>query len=357
MQPRVRHRFVAEIRLDGGERIVTPVLDVDWQPAIECAHFQRVRRGLAGIGSVPSAMRIQPRWQSPPGRPLVAALEVSASDLTQPERIALQYLAEPVRRAVGDLVDAGRIDEGAKYTWCVSAYDTDMGDVERPAQDAFAVEEDCSVQDQSATRRLDDLLSRATHHGPDCADDVSGGDGAEVSADIPVFFDQSVLAEAQTAAAAAGELEAGGVLLGRLSRDCDDGDLILEVTAQVPAREAVAEADSLRFTPATWQAVQAAIRLRRASEGIVGWWHSHPLKVWRCHACPKARRVDCPSNVAFFSSMDVQVHRTAFQGPINVALLLSFQADPQPRVDLFGWRHGLVSQRGYHVLDPVVETI
>jgi proteasome lid subunit RPN8/RPN11 len=248
-----------------------------------------------------------------------------------------------VHHAVGALVEAGRIAEGAKYTWRICAFDADSGNAEPVARDPFTVEEAADADEAVRTCRLRDLLRHAVHHGE--------ARGKGMVRDFPVIISRCVLDEAVGTATAAGELEAGGVLLGRLSRNAGSGDLILAVTAQVPAREAVAEDVSLRFTPQTWQAVHAAIRLRCAGERIVGWWHSHPLKVWPCHGCPAERRVHCPSNRPFFSGMDATFHRTAFQGPLNVALLLSFHEDPLPRHDLFGWRQGLIGARDYYVLE------
>ena len=170
-----------------------------------------------------------------------------------------------------------------------------------------------------------------------------------------MLFATPVLREAAAAATAAGMLEAGGILLGKLVRDSGSGDLSIDITAQIPAREAIADDASLRFTADTWRAVHAAISLRRAGEQILGWWHSHPAALWPCGNCPPERRSGCPSNRAFFSSMDAGFHRTAFQGAHNVALLLSFHADPAPRFDLFGWRRGMVSARGYYINEYITE--
>ena len=39
------------------------------------------------------------------------------------------------------------------------------------------------------------------------------------------------------------------------------------------------------------------------------------------------------------------------------ALLLSFLDDPAPRFDLFGWRQGIVSNRGYYIAEPFKEAV
>lgn len=186
------------------------------------------------------------------------------------------------------------------------------------------------------------LLATARPHGPAAI-------GSE-RADVPVFFRSEVLREAASQAAAAGELEAGGILLGSLKRDVGAGDLVLQVAAQIPALEAIADHASLRFTPKTWQAVAAAIGRRGAHEQVVGWWHSHPAALWPCSPCPPARRATCRSNRALFSAMDVAFHRAAFQSAHQVALLLSFLGDPAPRCDLFGWNRGRIRPRAYFTI-------
>jgi proteasome lid subunit RPN8/RPN11 len=345
VRPGVKHQYVAEIVPEGGPTLSTPPLDVDWTPAIEWAHFQDVRRGAAALASAPKLARIRPRWDSRSGHPYVDSIEVApwSRDAGQAEEIPLQYMAAAVRCAVTTLVAEGRIREGAQYTWRICAFDAAASDAAEPEPEAFAVEDAPDAAERLAVRRLDDVILHAVHYGPVASH--------AAWSDFPVLFARSVFDEAAAAACAAGELEAGGVLLGRLWRDADSRELIAEVTAQVPAREALADEVSLRFTPATWQAVRAAIALRRAGERPLGWYHSHPKKIWACHGCPPERRARCPSNAAIFSAMDVQFHRTAFQGAVNVALLLSFHDDPAPRFDLFGWKQGLIAVRDYYVLE------
>ncbi|MCC6472404.1 MAG: Mov34/MPN/PAD-1 family protein [Burkholderiales bacterium] len=344
-QPSVGHRYVAEIHAQGKQALDTPALEIDWIPALEWCHFQEVRRGAARLHSVPGLARIEPRWDEHAGPPYVAGLEVRPLDreAARAETLPLVYLLDPVRQAVSELVLAGGVPEGVKYTWRICAYAVDSKPDGERTRAPFCVEEAPVAGAEPHGRCLSALLPRAARHGP------ARENGAPP--EFPVFFARGVLAEAAHAASAAGELETGGVLLGRLSRDAQCGDLILEVSAQVPASEALAEDASLRFTPRTWQAVEAALRLRRAHERIVGWWHSHPRRVWPCHACTPQQRARCPSNRPFFSGMDAGFHRTAFQGPANVALLLSFQEDPAPRRDLFGWRQGMVAAREYYVLE------
>jgi len=353
MSPSIDHSFVAELRLAGGRRLRTSPLEIDWVPAIECAQFQAVRRGAAGFASLPRPVHIHPHWDTQDGPPYVAAVRASLdadlrvpddkAKVTPPDAIPLEYFTGPVRQAVSTLVKTGRLTEGQGYTWRICAFPGDTSQARSESTDPFTIEQVAQGDEITNTCRLRALRRCSVRHGLPRA--------RGVPRDFPVFIDQRVLDEAIDVARAAGHLEAGGILLGRLARSSGRSDLVVEVTAQVPAREAIADDASLRFTPRTWQAVLDALRLRRADERVAGWWHSHPRTVWACRNCPAERRASCPLNHTFFSPMDVAFHRTAFLGPMNVALLFSFHADPLPRHDLFGWRQGLVAAREYYVLE------
>ena len=346
MRAHVAHRYVAEILTEGATPLATVPLDrLDWVPAIECAHFAQLRKGAVVPSAALCEATICPAWDGAAGAPYVAHFDVAfkAADVRS-DPIALQYLAGPVQVAVSALVKAGKIEAGQKYRWRLCAYHAARA-ARTPSshEEPFRVEETSTPLPQPAPRSLPDLLARAQLCGPP---PVANG-----PAEFPVFVAAHVLQEAAATAIAGGAHEAGGILLGRLARDRACGDLLLEVTAQVPAREAIADDASLRFTPETWKAVHGAIRLRRLNEQIVGWYHSHPAALWLCRNCGPEQRALCPSNRAFFSTMDIGFHRTAFQAGHNVALLLSFHADPQPRFDLFGWRGGLVAGRDYYTIE------
>jgi hypothetical protein len=344
MLPLLEHRYVAEILRDGAAPVTTGELHPDWVPALEWGYLQSLRKQGEARTAMPGLGHISPAWDRDAGAPYVSHVDVR---LDRPgagaARIPLAYFTSVVQRAVAELVAHGTVAEGDEYQWRICAYPAARARPAEPAEPSFEVEEMADGARPTRSCALAALLGRARHHGPrsEQADRL----------DMPVLFAPHVLQEASAAAIAAGPLEAGGILLGSLARDADEGELVLQVLAQVPAREAIGEDASLRFTADTWKAVHAAIRLRGDEEQILGWWHSHPAALWICRNCPPQRRAVCPSNRPFFSSMDVAFHRTAFQPAHHVALLLSFLADPAPRFDLFGWRRGMVCQRGYYTLE------
>ena len=109
-------------------------------------------------------------------------------------------------------------------------------------------------------------------------------------------------------------------LVGKLHRDPAGGDLLVEITAQLPAPHTVSQAASLTFTPDTWAAVDRALALRRRGELMLGWWHYHPDF---CRKCPPENRRRCHLAATFFSAEDVNLHRTCFGRAYHVALLVS----------------------------------
>jgi hypothetical protein len=149
---------------------------------------------------------------------------------------------------------------------------------------------------------------------------------------------------------AAATEETAGILIGHLCRDPEGKEIFVEVTDLIPAKHTVSESTQVTFTAETWTAVEAALRLRRGSETMVGWFHSHPAKYWCSAKCsPEARRT-CPLGRSFFSGDDCTLHRAVFPLAHSIALVVT-NTDAGLRHALFGWRHGMIVQRGFHVLN------
>jgi proteasome lid subunit RPN8/RPN11 len=314
-------------------------------PVVECAHLSAIREGRLPFTVAPGPAVIEPLWDASRGPPYVSRVEVS---FAHPEgelayQVPVHVLREAVQDALAPFVDGVRLKLGDPFHYWVTAYP--VSGATTGSADGLALETVAEAH-PPALQPMAGLLAAAERHGG-----VSWHD-----TDLPIFIPERVLEEAVAAATDAGEREAAGVLLGRFARDPEAGTVYLNVTAQVPAREAVADEASFTFTGSTWAAVSAALALRGAGERIVGWHHSHPRSVWPCAGCecPPERRPTCPSRHPFFSPKDVHLHRTVFQSAFNVALVVSFQADPRPRLDLFGWRWHGVAPRGFYRVGPPV---
>jgi proteasome lid subunit RPN8/RPN11 len=168
--------------------------------------------------------------------------------------------------------------------------------------------------------------------------------------DIPVFIPQKILDEADTLTRQSPAIEVAAVLIGHVHRDTAKGELFLEVTAQIPARNSQGTALKVTFGPETYQAAQGAIALRGHGEQWLGWFHSHPASSWCNPQCSPESRAQCPLQKVFFSADDCDVHRTLFQKAHSIALLVT-NTDAGLLHALFSWRNGLIVQRGFHILD------
>jgi proteasome lid subunit RPN8/RPN11 len=144
-----------------------------------------------------------------------------------------------------------------------------------------------------------------------------------------------------------GAVEHAGLLLGELLHDAERGAGKLRVidTLEVHAGSSGASRLHFGFDPDSFvSAMKEAERHTEAS--ICGWWHSHPP----CEACPD--RPDCPAQTVFFSSDDIEVHRSAFGAPYHLALVAGKLRDlpaTRPGFRLYGWRQGQVVDRPFQV--------
>jgi len=121
------------------------------------------------------------------------------------------------------------------------------------------------------------------------------------------------------------------------------------VTAQIPATHVKSEITRLTFTEKTWTAARAAIDLRAKDEIMVGWWHSHSFLKEKCADCEKRKDNTCNSTATFMSADDCVLHRAVFSGgAYPVALVMSDSPCTGLTWALFGWRMGVIQERGFY---------
>ena len=332
------HRFIAEIcSLDGEPRGELP-LTADWEQALQWTHFEGVRRGLQPPTMHYDRGSVEPIWDDEFGRPFVGAIRVIVGDddTGYCEVIPTTYLAESVQRESSKLVSDGRLAPGERFTWRIYAVVDTALDSHPHDQSSPLVERVCRLL-PIEPRGHGDMQGNAAVHSPMCVHAV----------DIPIYIDRFIVDEIRRIAGAAPDTEVGGVLVGWLCRDPATEKVFVEVRAQIQATHVRARRDSLTFTPQTWAVVQQAIELRNQNELFVGWWHSHPFF---CRKCPPQSRRLCRFSEPFFSETDCALHRTVFGRPFDVALLVSDIGDTELAMNLYGWRHGMIQERGFQVL-------
>jgi proteasome lid subunit RPN8/RPN11 len=338
-------RYVADVRSHSGEPLGQLPVDPDWEPAVQWAHFQAVRQRMLPPLMRCSSARVEPVWHSELSEPRVDGVRVAFDQADPHDERSSAFVIPPayfrlaVEVGATVLVEEGKLQDGERFLYEVSAFPRPRpaADEHRPSDRDFTVEEIVRPL-PLASASLDATLQGARRvNGPTWSD-----------SDVPLFIPARVIAEAMGLARQAGEVESGGVLIGKLFRDATGDELFSVVTAFIPAPHARAETTRLTFTADTWAAVRAAVELRGQDEILLGWAHSHPF--W-CKSCPEERRRDCPLLRPFFSAHDVALHRAVFSGPFHIALLISDLGEDDLACDVFGWRYGMVAHRGYYLTD------
>jgi len=327
--PNDHFRYALElIRNDGASAGQFPV-EIDWEPIRQWARFDALRRDEPQENSQQECPAL-PYWDEALGKPYVSGFELTEN---ADEIVPTHYLGSPARSLANQLVDEGKLEIDT-YGFRVLAYPVND---RKPATFSMTVE---TVNSDPVVTEGDlaELLPRARQ----CGDLTEN--------DLPAFVPQRVLDECRQLTSAANGQETGGILIGGLGRDAATGAVFLETTAQISAQHTVAAETSLAFTPETWTQVQGAIDLRQRNEIMLGWWHSHPIKAW-CAKCPPEKRKKCPLLVDYFSAQDRLLHRTVFPAAYSIALVVNELAEDKQTISMFGWRKGLVVQRGFQVLD------
>ena len=245
---------------------------------------------------------IDPVWHDNPGPPYVRGVRVSVpcgECEVETIQVPTTYFRAAAVAASKQLVAAGRLQEGETFRYAVCAYPaTESRSRGEPAPGLVVerLEEPVPLGAES----LGKFLARGVPYG-ELHDE-----------DAPVFIPESVLRE--VVALSHGVCgETGGILVGHLHRDESRPEVFLEITAQIPAAHAQPELSQLTFTPRTWSAADAAVRLRNKNELCVGWWHSHPARQW-CDECPEEKRTTCRMTGEFFPRTTSRCTGAVFRG-------------------------------------------
>lgn len=109
------------------------------------------------------------------------------------------------------------------------------------------------------------------------------------------------------------QMEDGGFLVGTVYRNADRADgYVLHVTAIIPAERTGASEIGFTFTGESFLRVAEELATRGGGETLLGWYHTHLFP-----ASPRPG----------LSSIDVDLHRSTFRRPWQVAALITINGD------------------------------
>ena len=349
------HQYRLDVLTDDGRPLAHTVVAPDWSAAFAWSHFEGIRDGSLPARTRARQGTVEPVWDPRRGEPHVARFRVtvrSDAGAAATREIPRTYLRSLVHDVARDLVRRGVLPADGTYRWTLTALPAPAAvpSSGHAASDGTS-DETFDVEEIAVPLPFDEAPLAAFEAA---SVDVDVDD--ETRHHVPVFVPRAVVDEAIARAVAVGDVETGGVLVGKLHRDVVASDgrapaLFVEVTAQVPAAHTRASSTSLTFTGDTWAAVRSAIALRRRGEIVTGWWHAHPD--WcRLRGCPPERRRTCSATDPFLSSEDVHLTAVCFPSGHQVALLLSDStAAGGFTASMFGWWEGCIVPRGFHVLE------
>jgi proteasome lid subunit RPN8/RPN11 len=109
------------------------------------------------------------------------------------------------------------------------------------------------------------------------------------------------------------EIEEGGFLAGTVYRDANrPGGYLVHVTAMLPAERTGASMINFTFTGESFLLVSQQLEKRGKEEKLLGWYHTHLFGA---------------TSRLGLSSVDVELHRSTFRRPWQVAALVNITGD------------------------------
>lgn len=336
------YRIVLHFFRSDGTSLGQSPAEIDLEPAREWTRLRALRQGRTPAALSDASESIFPLWNEKIGEPYLAGLRVllAFDDGEVSCDFPTTYFKEAAHSVSKTFVARGQLREGDRFLYLAAAFPSDSTVRSQPAV-RFTSEE---------VRPPLSILDTPLSGFGGCIEPT----GPPSDHEFPVFIPRAVLHETEELSRAAGAIETGGVMIGRLHRDPSLPEAFLEITAQIPARHTVGDRASLTFTPDTWADARASIVERGRNEISVGWWHYHPVHTW-CGECPPPKKRQCTLACGFFSEQDRKLHRVVFPAAHSVALVVNAIGEGSLSHSLFGWREGAITARGFFRIDAPVK--
>jgi hypothetical protein len=334
------HHYALLLFSEAGAAVGSVAVDVDWEPAVQWCRFRFQRRGEIPAANGCGTVSILPLWDRTLGEPYCRGFRVSIPRSGQcpvTSDFPTSYFRRLASQAAALFVKQGKLETGDVFRYVVIAM---AADEVAPAANSTGLQvEEREVPLPLLDASLTDWVGQAKPVGMVDPDDM------------PVFAPLRLLDEVASQTLAERGRETGGVLIGNLHRDSALPEIFAKVTAQIPAEHTRGDAVKLTFTPATWSAVDAAIKLRGRDEIYLGYWHSHPVHEWcKSRECTLEKQKNCKLAKDFFSTDDEALLRAIFPRGHSLALVANDTAFAPLTFSWFGWREGSIQPRGYYLM-------
>ena len=355
------YNFGIEIISPGGELLGQVLISKDkWKGAVEYAQFSGIQSGQLAATNTTASASIEPVWDKQ-GEPRVASARITVfgdGDNSSSKEVSAAYFdldAKKYHQAYLNQLNPQTTTEVAEtFTYRLTAHrkpeEVDSrGRGGRRRMRVKPVVEPLALREMPVKGFIDRSV----------VIDQGGCEG--LGEDIAVFMRPEVLAKANMLARESGDVECGGVLIGRLCRPPEvpappevqstdtqhSKGIFMEITDQIMADNVESDKTKLTFTHETWNGILQQVESRNSDECILGWWHKHPN--W-CGQCPQEKKSACKVNSVFFSDDDRSLHGLVFGRAYHVALLLS-ERDNGMITSMYGWRKGRIQPRNFHLLN------
>jgi hypothetical protein len=334
------HQFALVLFDEEGEVLGSTAVEVDWEPALQCASFYFLRRGELPVHAGNGTASILPLWDREVGAPYCRGFRVSIARNGQgpcTSDYPSSYFRRVAAKVAAQFIKQGKLEKDEVFRYVVVA-------LEAKEHEGAATVRGLQVEEQVQSLRLAesslaDWQERSSRVGLVDEDDM------------PVFVPPYLLDQVAEQTLAERGRETGGILIGNLHRDSALPEIFAEVTAQIPAEHTRGDAVKLTFTPETWAAVDDAIKLRGRGELYLGYWHSHPVHEWcRARECSLEKQANCRLASSFFSADDESVMRAVFPRGHSIAMVANDTAFTTLTYSWFGWREGSIQPRGYYLM-------
>jgi proteasome lid subunit RPN8/RPN11 len=144
--------------------------------------------------------------------------------------------------------------------------------------------------------------------------------GTKTIGDLNILISRDTLQKIEQEAAERMNFEGGGLLIGEAFKEETSKELVVYITAYIPAKGAEGTMASVRFTSKVWNTMLHIREREYPNAQVVGWYHDHIIGAW-------------------MSADDRFIHENIFKEPWQVAFILG-KRDGIRR--FFQWKGGQI---------------